>query len=726
MDDDNKVSEGLTAGAMALVEAALNAQQEERNPCLSVGHWLVALLERHGPMAEALLPGLKAGELLRQLRGGNTAGRFGNGLAREVVVENALARARARGKERASEQDVAAAVLAAAGLSGAEPAESTPATESEDRAAAETGYVPRCRMATPTLDKFGRDVTREAQAKKLSRLVGREEELQLVVETLCRRTKRNPALVGPAGSGKTAIVEGLAQLVVEGRVPEALRGVRVIALAPSSLVAGAGVVGELEKRMKAVLEEAAHDGIILFIDEMHSMVGAGGREGSGDVASLLKPALARGDIACIAATTDDEFRRLIEPDAALARRFQPIRVQEMTAEQTRVVLRTLRNELRELRGVDVDDGILDWLVEFASQFLRNRFFPDKAVDLLEQCVAYAVTRGAKAVGQADAEAVAQRMIGMPLSLDVRLAALKSALTGRGLMKPADVGVLVNRLEVTLRGLDVHASRPNAVVLLADEAAQESGSLAAVIAEALYGAAERVVTIDFGRFTEQHDLSMLIGTGPGYVGFDIPLPLHTVAQMPWCVLCCENVDLCHPAVREVLTQALRDGFITDARSRRIFLSDAVVLLTARLPVEQRRAGPLGFGTEGQETRPADGRRRQAEAALGPELASRLDLVCTERPGTTDVRAWVRRLLDDVAGRFRSRGLELDWDESVVEWLLKEQTARAGAQELDRLVDDCLLPGLVGLLPDAGGEDVKKVRVKCRNNAIQVDRYQNEEV
>lgn len=719
MDDDNKLSEALTAGARLIVEAAQNIQREQKNPCLSVGHWLQALLERHGPMAQSLSPGLDVGELLRELRGQRAGGRFGNGLAEQAVVEGALARARQRGKQRASEQDVAAAVLAAAGFEGAAPDGGGPATRSEGEAGSETGYVPRCRAATPTLDKFGRDVTREAQQKKLSRLVGREGELQLMVETLCRRTKRNPALVGPAGSGKTAIVEGLAQLIVEGRVPEALSGMRVIALAPSSLVAGASVVGELEKRMKAVLEEAAHDGIILFIDEMHSMVGAGGREGSGDVASLLKPALARGDLACIAATTDDEYRRLIEPDAALARRFQPIRVQEMTAEQTRTVLRTLRGELKELRGVEVGDGVLDWLVEFAGQFLRNRYFPDKAVDLLEQCVAYAVTRGAKEVLQADAEAVAQRMIGMPLSLDVRLKALKSVLAGRGLLRPEDVATLTNRLEVTLRGLDVQASRPNAVMLLANAAAQESGPLAAAIAESLFGAAERVVTIDFGRFTEQHDLSMLIGAGPGYVGFDIPLPLHTVAQMPWCVLCCENVDLCHPAVREVLTQALRDGFITDARSRRIYLSDAVVLLTARLPAELKPAGPLGFGAE-RAAEPADDRRRLAAAALGPELAARLDLVCTERPGAADERVWVRQLLEDVAGRFRSRGLELDWDESVVDWLLQERAARPEASEWDRLVDDRLLPELVGHLPESGGEEAKKVRVKCLGNSIRVER------
>ncbi|HHU87454.1 MAG: AAA family ATPase [Pelotomaculaceae bacterium] len=223
----------------------------------------------------------------------------------------------------------------------------------------------------------------EACKGKLRRLVGREEEIQLIIETLCRRTKRNPILVGPAGSGKTAIIEGLANKIVLGKVPKELRNVFVYELQPSVLVAMAAEDGGLEKVIKEMLAEASQPDVILFFDEVHTIIGSGGLPGTTDIASMLKPPLARGDIACIAATTEDEYYRFIEPDPALARRFQPIRVQELSAEETLQVVSSLRDELRISRKVRVSDYVLRWLVYFAQQFIKNRHFPDKAVDLLE-------------------------------------------------------------------------------------------------------------------------------------------------------------------------------------------------------------------------------------------------------------------------------------------------------------------------------------------------------
>ena len=588
-------------------------------------------------------------------------------------------------------------------------------------------YRPRAKRPTPTLEQFGRDLTREAVEGKLAPFVGREEEIQLTIETLCRRMKRNPVLVGPAGVGKTAIVEGLANRIARGEVPELLRGSRLLAIQPSTLVAGASMLGEVEKRMNAIIDEASQDAILLFIDEVHSIMGAGGREGTGDIASLLKPALARGALACIAATTDDEYRRFIETDSALERRFQPIRVQEMTAEQTLSVLAALRDDYAATRGVRVSDEVLGWLLDFAGRFLRNRFFPDKAVDLLEQFVAHAIAHGKTAVDQATARAVAQRIVGMPIAIEERESALRDSLLERSLLADEEVRSLVNRLRVTMRGLDLRPSRPNAIILLIDELAENGEALSVAISESLFGAAERVVTIDFSRFTQAHDITMLIGAPPGYVGYSETLPLHRVAQMPWCTLRCENIDACHPAILEVLTNALAEGFLTDARGKRIYLSDTVVVLTAGVKIESKRRVP-GFQQKKEEAAPARSTARGvAERALGAELVDQCDLVCAEVLTSEQAsRHWLRKhLLADITERYHKQGLLLHWDESMIDWLMRQKSAYNNERDWERFVDERLSPLLIHQLPCGGDEGIKSLVLKCDGDAIQVDCPENTE-
>jgi len=729
MPEKDETIQALTPGAQRLVETAEQKQREGKHSSLGVYHWLLALVERHGSMAEAMAQDLMAAALRRHLHEQLEQGHTGEPLDTETVMQRVRERAQARGKAQATERDLAFVILQAAGFTLFEES-STTSTPSPPRSHASTSssshasaYRPRAKRPTPTLEQFGRDLTREAQEGKLSPIVGREDEIQLVIETLCRRTKRNPLLVGPAGVGKTAIVEGLAQRIVRGEVPDMLQGARVLAVQPSTLVAGASVVGELEKRMKALLSEASQDGIILFIDEVHSIVGAGGREGVGDVASLLKPALARGDLACIAATTDDEYRRFIEPDAALERRFQPVRVQELTAEQTIGVLSVLRDELGRQRGVRVSDDVLRWVVDFAQRFLRNRYFPDKAVDLLEQCIAHAIAQGKYVVEQADAETVAQRMVGMPLALGAGLNTLKERLSERALLTDEDASALLNRLRVTLRGLDLRPARPNAVVLLIGEMAAHGEALAETIAESLFGAAERVVTIDFGRFTSPADVTLLVGAPPGYVGYSDTLPIHRVSQMPWCVVRCENIHSCHPQVLQVLTQALADGFITDGRGKRIYLSDTVVLLTADITLEAQR--PLGF-RQAEEPSPATV-RRAAEQALGTELVAQIDLICAEvAMSGADRRRWLRDyLLFDLSERFSKQGLDLRWDESFIEWLMTRQGAYTNPRDWERLVDECLIPLLIPYLPTASDQEVRLRIVRGEGDTIRVERDESEE-
>jgi ATP-dependent Clp protease ATP-binding subunit ClpC len=705
-------NEALTAGAKALVAAG-----RPSTGAAGTHHWLLALLDRHGAMAESLVPSLQATALRRSVADSLRGGDAGPPLTEETLVQRAIERATARRQSLANERDLASIILSAAGYQMAEDTvhdaiASPPAAPAPADLGARPAPVGR---PTPTLDQIGRDLTREAREGKLPGFVGRDAELQLILETLCRQTKRNPVLVGPAGVGKTAIVEGLAQRIVRGDVPPVLHDVRLIAVQPSALVAGAKLRGALEERMRAVLFEAAQPGVVLFIDEVQSIIGAGGIAGTDDVASLLKPALARGDLACIAATTDDEYRRFIEGDGALERRFQPVRIQELDRQGTLHIISTLSAELGRSRGVQVPEDVLGWIVDFADRFLRNRHFPDKAVDLLEQCVAYGVAHGKTAVDRSDAESVAQRMVGMPISQPQRLDALRGDLRNGGLLGEREIEALLSRLAVTLRGLDLRWTTPNAVIALLGDAAASSEALAVTIARALFGASDRIITVDFTPFTEPHSVSRLIGAPPGYVGYSESLPLHRLAQLPWCVLRCENIDACHPEVRQIIAAAVESGYLTDARGKRLYLSDAVVILTAGGGAH-RPARRLGFAVDES---PSENSDALAVAVLGATLAAHADVVLTEAlPSAGGQRRWLEQhVLADLTERYRQNGLELQWDDSFFQWLA-ELGPTGSPNRCERFLDD-RIGGLLVPFLDGSAQGVGPLVIKREGDNLRVE-------
>jgi ATP-dependent Clp protease ATP-binding subunit ClpC len=707
----------LTPLARGVAQAAHEAWLGGDDLAFGVQHWLAELAARAPGVLAALAPGVD----LSQVPAGAE-------LDLPTVVAAAVSHAAAAGRGRATIEDVAMAVLESAGITAAPdaaalhaallalaPEEADPGPRrsgggepdeggEEEEAAARPG---RRRRGGTMLSQFGHDLTAAAQAGKLAEVLGRESEIDLVVETLCRRTKRNPALIGPAGVGKTAIAEGLAQRIAAGRVPDLLKHKRVVALPASSLVAGAGVVGELEQRMEKLLDEARAQNVILFIDELHTIVGAGASSThrSGDVANMLKPGLARGDFACIAATTDDEYRHYIEPDSALERRFQPIRIQEMTPAQTLAILRGLAAQFAASHGVAVADRVLSWLLDFAGRFMHNRFFPDKAIDLLEQCVAHAVTAGHSAVERDDAEAVAQRVVGMPLELDHRLIELRHRLRDRALLLEPDVEALGRRLEVTLRGLDLRPTRPNACILLLGAAAAASEAVATTIADILFGAADRVVTVDLGGFVDPSHVSMLLGSGPGYVGYGDTLPLHRLTQTPWSVLRLEHIDVCHPAVREVLKQALADGYLAMGDGKRVYLSDAVVVMTAALSPEGRRVA--GFRHVAEKELDQASARSLAAKTLGEGLLEEIDVVAAGNPtGERQRRRWLQeQILPELKRRYHERRVKISWDEGLLDWLANRESAGADVRDWERIVENQLAPLLIPYLPHADQDDVE---------------------
>ena len=680
----------LSHGARRVAERALEHQAKRQHSKLGVNHWLMALLERHGSMAEALAEGLEPAIARQQTRRRLDEGSIGDVLGLDEAVKRT---AEASGGKVAGERDLASTILAAAGYR----VRDQPVYDAG--VSAERTRTPAAGGATPVLDEFGVDLTLAAREGKLPPIVGRENEIRQVCTTLLRRTKRNPALIGPAGTGKTAIVEGLAQRVVAGQVPEALKGIRIVALQPSSLVAGAKFAGQLEERVKAVLSEAEQEAVVLFIDELHSIVGSGGLVGTTDIGAQLKPALARG-VSCIGATTDDEYRRFIERDRAMERRFRPITVEEMSPADTLMVLDAHRDLLRELRGVEVPDKVLHWLLGFCEDVLRNRVFPDKAVDLLEQCVATAVMNDESEVDLSRAQAVAQEMVGMPIDLGERLAALALRLAEASLLDADESDELIDRIGITMRGLDLHPGRPNAVILLADQAAEAAEELAEAIAETLLGDPRRVVEFDFGQLDRAEDVNSLLGAPPAYIGFGDHLPLHDLARMPWSVLVCKNIDGCHPQVREVLTQALADGFVTERGGKRVYLSDAVVILSA--PSEEAARRPPGFHLPGAPGPDAVNTASSLEQVLGSRLLEQVDLVSTKGLASADApAAWIQRsLLTGLAEQYREMGLTLTWDPSFVSWVREQQRTHPARILLTRLVERCLGEVLIPHLPARG--------------------------
>jgi ATP-dependent Clp protease ATP-binding subunit ClpC len=708
----------LAPGARVLL--AMGRERQRAHGQDGLHGWLLAVLERHGPLVAAISPGTDVEALRQRLAAAVGQGNDGPPLAEVDLVERAARHAASRGRAIVSEIDIAAVLLTVFGervtpaqalgklrrTADGPPPSSAPASSAaaapEPAVPSTVAWQARATDPTPVLDRFGRDLTRQAAAGELVALVGRERELERIIETLCRRQKRNPILLGAAGTGKTAIVEGLALRIVHGAVPATLRGVRIVQLQPSSLVAGAGIVGEIETRLKGILEEARQDGIVLFIDEVHAIVGTGGMRGTGDLASLLKPALARGEIACIAATTDDEYRRFIEDDAALERRFNPVVIDELDRAATLAVLGAHRDDLRRLRSIDVDDAVLRWLVDFAAEALPNRRFPDKAVDLLEQCVASAVVAGRESVDRPAAEDVARRMAGVPLGIAERLATLEHELLARALADEGSAGAIVRRLGITMRGLDRRMHRANAILVTAGPAVDRVRELAETMAATLFGSQDRVVTLDLGRMTSPHDVAMLVGAPPGYVGYSDRLPIHRIAATPWSVVVCQGVESAHPDIRDVLAEALEDGIFVDGSGRRIALADTIVVLTAgtvetarplgfrAAPAASEASGPTPAGEPAPAVRAA---RPDLQRQLGPRLAALVDVVLAEAPAVADSGA--ARVLADLTARFAQAGLALEFGPAMTAWLV-DRTGPSG--DLEAVADRDLLPLLAGLLDD----------------------------
>jgi ATP-dependent Clp protease ATP-binding subunit ClpC len=444
---------------------------------------------------------------------------------------------------------------------------------------------------TPTLAQFSRDLTALAKADALDPVIGRDDEIERVVSILARRSKNNPVLVGEPGVGKTAIVEGLAQRIVKGDVPAALRDKKVLALNLGPLVAGTKYRGEFEGRVKRILDEVkrASRDVILFIDELHALVGAGAAEGSLDLSSMIKPELARGELQCVGATTFDEYRKYIESDAALERRFQPVTVDEPTIEQTVAILRGLRPKYAAHHKVTIDDAALEAAATLAARFIADRFLPDKAIDVVDEAAATAAMAGVPAVDVERVAAVVSRWTGIPQGTitDAQragLLALETQLEARVIGQSAAVRAVAESVRRARAGLK-DPRKPVGGFLFVGPSGVGKTELARALAHALFGTDDALVRLDLSEFTEAHTMSRLLGAPPGYAGHDEPGQLtEPIRRRPYSVVLFDEIEKAHSDIAAILLQILDDGRVTDAKGRSIDFRHAIVVLTSNLDRE----------------------------------------------------------------------------------------------------------------------------------------------
>jgi ATP-dependent Clp protease ATP-binding subunit ClpC len=604
----------------------------------------------------------------------------------------------------------------------------------EGSAAAPTPAAPAEPRKTPLLEKYGRDLTQLARDNKLPLIIGRARETLGMMEILCRQTKRNPILVGDPGVGKTALVEGLAQKIVAGDVPAPLKDRRIVELSLASLTAGAGRMGEFEQRMEAVVKETRQAGnVILFIDEVHALLGAGGMPGLQDAATILKPALARGEITCIGATTTHDYRKYVEPDGALTRRFQPVRVEEPPQEITMQIITTLRPRLEAHFGVTIPEALLPDIYDLAKQYLKNRYFPDKAVDLLERAGSRTLlVDGAGATVTRDRTlAVLSDLTGIPLErleadeMD-RFLQMGEILAQRVIGQPQAIEVVARLVRLAKRRLDVNPNRPDGVFLFCGPVGVGKTELARALAEFLFGDEERLIRLDMSEYVEPHTISRLIGSPPGYVGYDEEGQLTgKVMSHPFCVILLDELDKAHPNVLNLFLQVFDDGRLTDSHGRTVLFADATIIMTASLDSTLWRDGKrrLGF-TTGESTGPQSVDHDMVMAELRKrftdDFLARVDEIVIFNPLEDETTRRIAKVKLDkiVRERFARQNVDVTFDESVIEHVAAYGCdMRMGARQLERFIQREVLEPLAEETFRPEWATVKSVQVFVAEDKIQ---------
>ena len=525
---------------------------------------------------------------------------------------------------------------------------------------------------TVSLAQLSRDLTQEARNAKLDPVIGRDTEIQDLMEILCCRRKNNPILIGEAGVGKTAIVEGLAQQIVKGTVPKVLSQKRVIALDLAMLVGGTRYRGQLEKRVKTMLAEieAAKGQIVLFIDELHTIVGAGSAIGTLDVSNMLKPTLARGDLRCIGATTFDEYRKRIEKDAALERRFQPVQVKEPDVDNTIAILKGLKEVYEGHHGVKFQDDAIISAAKLSERYISNRFLPDKAVEIFDRSASKVQIAGDQWVTPEDIAEIVERLTRIPVSRLMedetkKLLGMEKHLGEKIIGQGEAVSAVSNAIRRSRVGLG-NPGKPFGSFLFMGPTGVGKTHLAKSLAELLFDDVNAMVRIDMSEY-RGYSASRLIGAPPGYVGYDEGGQLtEAVLRHPYCVILLDEIDKAAPEVLNVLLQMLDDGRMTDGHGRTVDFKNTIVIMTSNIGSQWIRDPSLD---------PEEIHRKvmeEAEAHFRPEFLNRIDdLIIFERLGIEKLKQIVTLEFGQLSARFTENEMKLTLLEPA-----KEELANRG--------------------------------------------------
>lgn len=637
---------------------------------------------------------------------------------------------------------------------------------------------------TPTLDQYSRDLTAMAEEGKLDPVVGRDKEIARLIQILSRRTKNNPCLTGEPGVGKTAIVEGLAQRIVTGMVPDTVKDKRVVVLDLSGMVAGSKYRGEFEERIRNVIDEVSEQqGILLFIDEIHTIIGAGGAEGALDASNILKPSLSRGEIQLIGATTLEEYRKYIEKDAALERRFQPIIVEEPTEEEAVEILKGLRPYYEKHHGVEILDEALEAAVKMSVRYINDRFLPDKAIDIIdeaaskvqlagyrpspkaealereihdilkqkEQAVINADLEGAKAAQakQNEAEAELEKIRRKaerknrknPLTVDEeavagivsdwtkipvqrltegesrRLANLEKVLKKRVIGQDEAVSAVARAVKRGRVGLKDPA-RPIGSFLFLGPTGVGKTELSKALAEAVFGSEQAMIRVDMSEYMEKHSVSKMVGSPPGYVGYDEGGQLsEKVRRNPYSVVLFDEIEKAHPDVFNILLQVLDDGHITDAQGRKVDFKNTIIIMTSNAGA-QSIVSPkhLGFGSQDDEKQNYEymkqGVMEEVRRIFKPEFLNRIDETIVFHALTKeDMKQIVTLLAKTLVERCRTQmEIELHIRDSVKAYIVETAyDPKYGARPLRRMIQS--------KIEDALAEEILAGRIK-RGDRVEV--------
>ena len=549
---------------------------------------------------------------------------------------------------------------------------------------------------TRILDQYSRDLTMLAASGSFDPVIGRDEEIRRSVQILSRRSKNNPVLIGEPGVGKTAVAEGIAAYIAGSDAPDSMAGKRLVALDLPALLAGTKYRGDFEERVKAVLKDVKKAGdVILFIDEMHTMIGAGSAEGAIDAANILKPALGRGEVQIIGATTPEEYRRHIEKDAALERRFQPVKIAEPSRGDSLKMLGAVRQSLEKHHGVKISDAALTAAVDLSARYINDRFLPDKAIDLADEAAAHIRVSGGGLVTAEDIAGIVSMWTGIPvanLSADEtkRLCNMESILHRRVIGQNEAVTAVSRAIRRGRVGLS-DPDRPIGSFLFLGPTGVGKTELCRALAEAVFGESEAMIRLDMSEYMEKHAVSKLIGSPPGYVGYEDGGQLtERVRRKPWSVVLFDEIEKAHEDVWGILLQIMDDGRLTDSAGRVVSFRNTIIVMTSNVGAKSISDGRprMGFTPDGGDEAQLMRARINEELrrTFKPEFLNRIDeTIVFRRLSRAEIRSIAERMLLTVAERFKALGMTLSVPDQVVDFLAERgYDEKYGARPLRRAI------------------------------------------